>query len=480
MAPTKSLEDGTTPKKQTTETETNPYEEYGLPSPPRGEHQLDPADAMKAMKIDGFGQYTETKKLKTDKSKVLFFLYGRGFFCSEEKFTRVAKIKKIIENPTALKRAVRLATIDGDKDVTQECQRQYIDLYESLVAYFKRPGAFGFCPPNEAEFKYYFRTHQQGNCFLLAPCIAMGYLMQKKGVEDAAPLDLTQYVRHSFDDEKLFKYLVKDDGGNAMNEFLDMLTGLGSSYLNGQYLAQNYDLPYVEKRGSMYSLENLLKYKGPGIVSNFHVHEHFQNHKCITKGKIGYMRFPSENHETKGEFVDLGQFAQDQSGFELILQDYLDNKVHTPTRLEGEFDAAGAAQNEAEATASERDEIASEANKPTLGDGKNKIVGTHAMVLIGGRREASGKLWFLLQNTWSNMQLVEVSADYLKASKATIVFPVTCYEFAPENERQNFSLNSYLFAEANNFDRAEQWHSGLSQGWMERPCHCCQKDAGAN
>ena len=39
--------------------------------------------------------------------------------------------------------------------------------------------------------------------------------------------------------------------------------------------------------------------------------------------------------------------------------------------------------------------------------------GLHAMILIGCRKEKSGKLWFLIQNTWKELPLFEASESYL-------------------------------------------------------------------
>lgn len=153
------------------------YSEYGLPSPPRGEHPQTPAKATENMIQDGFRKYTKKVKLGTDKSKVLYFLYGRGFFFGPPE--RKDKIESILRDEEALQRAVRLVSLDGDRDVTSEFQNQYRTLCQTLKGYFAQPGAFGIHLPtteNEKILQYYFRFQKQGNCFLLAPCLAVGYL----------------------------------------------------------------------------------------------------------------------------------------------------------------------------------------------------------------------------------------------------------------------------------------------------------------
>jgi hypothetical protein len=49
-------------------------------------------------------------------------------------------------------------------------------------------------------------------------------------------------------------------------------------------------------------------------------------------------------------------------------------------------------------------------------------VGLHAMLLIGGRQAADGQFYFLLQNWWHDRFFIEVSAEYLYSSEATISF----------------------------------------------------------
>ena len=48
--------------------------------------------------------------------------------------------------------------------------------------------------------------------------------------------------------------------------------------------------------------------------------------------------------------------------------------------------------------------------------------GLHAMLLIGTRKTDDDEYFFLLQNWWEGRFFVEVSADYLYSSEATISF----------------------------------------------------------
>lgn len=87
-------------------------------------------------------------------------------------------------------------------------------------------------------------------------------------------------------------------------------------------------------------------------------------------------------------------------------------------------------------------------------DGKptGNLVGHHAMVLIGARRDPSGKRFFLVQNWWKQSQFVELSEQYLKACDATVYFVQTRQLKIPET----FPTQPHLIAENENIDKPEQ------------------------
>jgi len=469
----------TTPEDRTGKKE-HPYSKFGLNSPPKGENPQEPESATAMMIKDGFKKHT--KKLLTEKSRVLYFLYGRGFFFKESRLKRIENVNSIIADKEALKRAVRLLDNDGDKDVTLEFQEQYRTLCKSLTRYFAQPGAFGIPVPTEDEaLMYYFRFQTQGNCFLLAPCIFVSYLMQHRNVANAgAPMDLTKYLRHSFDDVKLHSYLAHDNGGDTVKELEDMLRShcVKPSDSPTPHYLYNLPLDLLQKRKSDCSLEKRLELAGPGIVSDFKVHPNFGKQGCDVSG-CGYMQYSGRYH-AKGKFIRLqageageaGEAKSDEQ-IEVTLKKYRmthEESASTlhPKSLESNFNAV---HNEDEGAALNNDE---NAENESSQDGARKIEGTHAMVIIGGRYEGR-KLWLLLQNWWTDMQLVEVSAEYLKNCGALITFAEQEIDFAPENERDPYSLNDSLFADANYFDRAEQKVDGLSHPTLDRANRCTTK-----
>ena len=444
------------------------YAEYGLPSPPRGENAKSAELSKKQMRKDGFGKYTRRNKRGRNKSKVLFFLYGRGFCIDESKRERVKKVNCIIRNEEALERAVRLVTHNGDTDITAKQVEVYKALCKTLEAYFAQEGAFQISVPSSSvPLNNYFRFQQQGKCFLLAPCVFLSYLMQHKGITDHGPLDLTQYVRHAFTDDKLYRYLTEDDGGSTVTELRSILQSLSSDEKRNILHSPNID--YLDNKTHSDALERLLEQNGPGIVSNFKVFKGFDKSEYPLE-HVGYMRFTEAKHlHKKGTFIEVESAhstnGDQQPRYEVTLAQYLEDHP-TPKKLS--FPASGsnddASENEGD---DKKNDEGIHAHEDALQDGKGYEIETHAMVVIGGRR-TNNKLFILLQNWWESMQLVEVSADYLSNCGAQIHFVCESFQLSPSKIGQGYSLNASLVADANNFDRAERVEGGLSPQILDR------------
>jgi hypothetical protein len=66
----------------------------------------------------------------------------------------------------------------------------------------------------------------------------------------------------------------------------------------------------------------------------------------------------------------------------------------------------------------------------------SEVIGSHSMVLIGFRTDATGRQFCLLQNFWKVKQFVEVDAEYFANSGAVIYFckgEITPHEFKTSN-----------------------------------------------
>jgi hypothetical protein len=61
------------------------------------------------------------------------------------------------------------------------------------------------------------------------------------------------------------------------------------------------------------------------------------------------------------------------------------------------------------------------------------FVGLHAILLIGGRKDAAGDYFFLLQNWWLNRFFIEVSAKYLQKSGACLTIVLCDVDKIPKD-----------------------------------------------
>ena len=77
----------------------------------------------------------------------------------------------------------------------------------------------------------------------------------------------------------------------------------------------------------------------------------------------------------------------------------------------------------------------------------------HAMVLIGVRKQGK-KVWLLLQNWWTDMQVVEVSQEYFENSGASLTFVTS--ELSEKTYSTdhiiNGTCNASPIADCNNLD----------------------------
>lgn len=82
------------------------------------------------------------------------------------------------------------------------------------------------------------------------------------------------------------------------------------------------------------------------------------------------------------------------------------------------------------------------------------------MAMIGHRKDDEGKEWFLVQNWWSQMQFVEMSAEYLQACTPTLYSVKTPQTAIPEK----FPVEHHMFAETENVDKAEDLNFAEHEG----------------
>lgn len=450
------------------------YEQYGL-SPPKGKHYVSEEKAYKRIEKDVKfmkKNYSQDKdfanKVKkafkkggdeTDRKK-LIFLYGRGFMWDKGTNERVDHVMQMLQGGEASERLLRVLETNGDVDLISSVEgaddtykKHYKKHAMALKRYFSLDETFGFLDnskdDNSKDAEFYFRIQSCGNCFITAPCVMVSYLIQKRAetnqeLQGFEPLDVNRYVRRSFSDMQLFNYVVNDDGG-ASEEVLQLIVQHLTS--NRRMKCERFNAETLRHEMSMESLQEKMILRGPGLISGFEVTKTFERASELyreNQDTIGIVRFDYPND--KGKFIPLLETEdneKDIDDIESILSNHdCSSSSSASKRL---FHREGAASNE------------------TAKSSKNTkhVTGEHAMVLLGGRRDAANpkKKYLLLQNWWEDLPLVEVSDDYLKGAGANIVFVPTRairdFDHMSGEKKDSYPRCSSLLAETNNIDRGE-------------------------
>ena len=328
----------------------------------------DDEDIKKRMRADGFGAHIDKE---TEAEIILRCMYGRKFF-KEDKERRVQELKLMIDpkQEKIHERAKRFVRLDGDitnPDSSDKAIPAHSDKNNSAsskeepkhsvdrMAWKSIADHYGTEEPENglgwnafAHFgsKFIQRVQRSGNCFLHAPAVVQSYLI--KGEKRIQVIDICKYARHSFNSEKVSRYIVGDSGGNACLEFLAMLD-------KERVVMSKYD--DVEETSNCTCncpnyMFHMLRTCGPALVHCFVVDENF---KTATAKRVN------------GHELELPCFT-------------------------------GRVKNDSFAE-------------------------KHAMALVGMRKV--GDTWrFLLQNWWPDLQLVEMTGEYLKSSEARLVFAI--------------------------------------------------------
>jgi hypothetical protein len=362
--------------------EEHDYVQYGLSSPPKGKRAVSPKEALKRMQKDGH-KCKEIKRLwkklnkeghDSDMAKMLIFLYGKGFMWDKDKNQRTKFIIKMVTNEKASRRLLQILQLSGDTNLLPDLsyEHMYKNNVLALKRYFRLKGSFGYLR-NMEEAEFYFRFQKSGNCFLQAPCVMVSYILQKRAetnteIRDFSPLDISRFIRNTFSDKQLRKYVVKDDGGNSR----DVLTTVGR-HVSGR----SWDFPTllcareeIRDESDPFFLKKKMERYGPGLVACFQVSKYFQRAVKRNKDdKIGIVRFDGVND--KGKFIPLEQKGgvevgeQDQKSITTIISNHSDPSVNL-------FEA----NNIPTIQETLREEVSERESK---GDE------LHAMVLLGGR-----------------------------------------------------------------------------------------------
>lgn len=260
--------------------------------------------------IDGFGDDWEDPR----KQAVLIFLYGRKFYHDHEREQRQNTIRKFLEEE-AIERTLRIAATGGDEAVvsrggareentTAEEEPRTIAnagvgrvirtnlyaTYEEWMAqvevWGEQDGAMtvlsGRGPhpnPNRPDGQQclcvkqlVLRRQRSHNCFIHAPAVLQGYLVQRSTNEFRGMIDLSKFVRDFMEDEFISKLVLTDQGGDS-EAILQNLTSQSGTC--------NFSIFNISMRNKavLESVVDNFRNYGPALVSRCHLDKKFRDYQ---------------------------------------------------------------------------------------------------------------------------------------------------------------------------------------------------------
>jgi hypothetical protein len=409
------------------EHQVSKFAAYGLSPPPLfcSDRFANFEQTLKRIKADF--KYTWRNGTEEEK-KILLFLYSRGYFLKRSKEERTTEIALMLQDGEGCKdpdedreigQAIRQQILqvlhaDGDQELSStKWEIIYSQFCVTCHRYFRQRGAVGF--KDMSNVNYYLRNQEFGNCFIQAPCLLISYLMQFFKTYDFPPIDACKFIRHYFRDEQLKRFIAEDEGGDS-SVILKILDKNLFDCDDRSFIV--YPSNTLDDACSLAQIY-ITKY-GPALVSKFRVSRAFKDSSEVRKQhkrETGYIRFTTWGEQ--GEFIPLDPPADEsQREEERALMDrcrtfFADNSKSRETVVVSKKSSSDSISNEAK---DEAQNISEKVDDPVEYE-------LHAMILLGYRvDEKTGETYWVLQNSWTGMPLIEVSTEYFMRSAATITF----------------------------------------------------------
>ena len=189
--------------------------------------------------LDDFGNAWPNR----DHKAVLIFLYGRQFYDDETPEKRRNTIGAILKSATATNRILRIAAKDGDKNLLLEedhgekqqhvappvegmpmrttSENPYSLWMASAEDWAQPEGAVTIT--SKFGIQMVLRQQLSANCFIHAPDVLQGYLVQKGTRSFRGMIDLTKFIRDCVEDDLLASLVLTDDGGTSFSVLATLL-----------------------------------------------------------------------------------------------------------------------------------------------------------------------------------------------------------------------------------------------------------------
>jgi len=351
------------------------------------------ADVEQSIRDDGMEEYLVQQGVSaTDEQKIVHFLHGAELDKNAAPEDRKTEVRKFLVGD-AKKRMMDILKKDSDTTHSPDNVGLWRKIQGVVLRYSEQEGAVTIFDGKNMPVA--LRAQATKNCYQHAVGGTVGYKIAfGKGDNDhkVHTVDVAKFVRHSYDAGKLKRRVLENKGGKSQKLLEKMVVGTGLQIGNTICSLR-------------YAAENVTEY-GPALVSRFSTDLLFKAHHGDYVNENGTFRihqFDQENERDTHKFFELGHATPEEREFVRKMEE---------TNKKPEEDAASdpVFHTISQSYSSESNkEGGTETNSDLEGAG-----GLHAMILIGYRKEPnSGKMWFLIQNTWTKLPVFEASESYL-------------------------------------------------------------------
>jgi hypothetical protein len=246
-------------------------------------------DIVERIQKDGFYEYFlfGCQNCEVNR-KILVFLYGREYF-KEDQALRKADITKMLAtdncltegNGTPRKRI--LTIIEHETDAMIEPKEYNTESWQKLIKDYGVHTIFKIF-----DIEMVQRIQLSGNCFLHAPAVLQGYLVQIGSKEWKGMMNLARHVRNGFTSEKLSTYIIKDGGGCSVDVLQSILEDEAKKLIMCCSSSLQTELSSVKPE----LLDDLTTY-GPALVARFPVDDEFMNMNSSLEGTANVIPYLS-------------------------------------------------------------------------------------------------------------------------------------------------------------------------------------------
>lgn len=388
------------------------------------------------------------------------FLYGIGYGSSMEQVNRINKIKEMVDEPSHNLRRISdfaFQTLDERRSPGEQKISSFLDMAVTLKLFFAKDKAFG------EFYGDHFMRFQRGNnltCWQCAACVWLSLLirMKTKDTSDTYIVDIPQRVRRYISsnpdklDRKIEDPVIKNAGDLTYNFAHTLFDGdcVEIDTGNDKIDLARPDLwalvqPWTHFEERM--MKELIEKYGPGLINNFRLTTPFIAAAKLYKKGCGYWAFLGDSIDDVGQFVHLPELNEEHIKLKATLSDKATKQIYDATHKNRKFFPDNNA-NEAQTGGRSNGNDSSTTTKGKKGEEEER----HSMVLLGGivqrvwdkkRYEYVDKQHYLILNSWHRMPLVLVSAEYLEACGAEVLFRKKA---VTKEQKSDFAVNEMCVA----------------------------------